>query len=148
MANGKYYNARRHFEVIIDNAPNSKLFSSAKLGFADAYFYDKGTGAADALPEYMSFLVYFPNNVEAPYAQYMAALCYYTQISSADRDQQYSWKAIEEFNKLKTKYSNSPYAKLCDIRINNCWKRIAQHEFMVGKFYYKVADLEKLLENN
>lgn len=139
MANGKFYNARRYFEVIIDNAPNSKLFSSAKLGFADAYFFDRGTGAADALPEYLSYLVYFPNNAQAPYAQYMAALCYYTQISSADRDQQYSWKAIEQFNKLKNKYPDSTYAKLCDLKIDNCYKRIAQHEFMVGKFYYKVS---------
>lgn len=139
MANGKFYNARRHFEVIIDNAPSSNLFSNAKLGFADSYFFDKGSGAADALPEYLSYLVYFPNNSHAPYAQYMAALCYYTQISSADRDQQYSWKAIEEFNKLKTKYPDSTYAKLCDLRIDNCWNRIAQHEFMVGQFYYKVS---------
>ncbi len=139
MANGKYYNARRHFEVIIDNAPTSRYFSKAKLGYADAFFFDRATGAPDALPEYLSYLVYFPNNPDAPYAQYMTALCYYTQISSADRDQQYSWKAIEEFNKLKNKYSDSPYAKLCDKRIDNCYKRIAQHEFLVGKFYYKVG---------
>lgn len=40
LADGKYYTARKYFEMIIDNAPNSREFPMAKLGMADAYFFD------------------------------------------------------------------------------------------------------------
>jgi len=138
LGNGKYYTARKYFEMIMDNAPNSLEFPRAKLGMADAYYYDIATGAPEALAEYQSYLVYFPNSEDAPYAQYMVGMCYYAEVNSPDRDQSYSRKAIAEFEKLKTRFPDSPYVGLCDEKIRLCWQRIAQHEYEVGIFYHKV----------
>lgn len=138
LADGKFYTARRYFEMIQDNAANSMEFPQAKIGLADAYFYDISTGAPDALPEYQSYLVYFPNGEYAAYAQYMVGMCYYSEVNSPDRDQSYSRKAISEFEKLKTQFPDSPYVTLCDEKIRLCWQRMAQHEYEVGVFYHKV----------
>ena len=75
------------------------------MGMADAYYFDFATGAPDALPEYQSYLVYFPGSENAAYAQYMVGMCYYAEVTSPDRDQSYSRKAIAEFEKLKTGFS-------------------------------------------
>ncbi|NOY23977.1 MAG: outer membrane protein assembly factor BamD [Acidobacteria bacterium] len=137
LSDGKYAKARQYFQLIIDNAANSKEFSRAKLGIADAEFFDLEKGAGDALADYQSYLVYFPRDKEAPYAQYMVGMCYYSQISSPDRDQSFSHQAIEAFEKLRQKYPASPYSQLSEEKIKACWQRLAQHEFDVGVFYYK-----------
>lgn len=137
LSNGKYTKARQYFQLIIDNAANSKEFSKAKLGIADAEFFDLEKGAGDALADYESYLVYFPTSKDAPYAQYMVGMCYYSQISTPDRDQSFSHQAIEAFEKLRQKYPLSSYSKLSEEKIKACWQRLAQHEFGVGVFYYK-----------
>ncbi len=138
LANGSYTRARNYFQLIIDNAPNSKEFPNAKLGVADSEFFDLETGPAEALADYQSFLVYFPKSKRAPYAQYMVGMCYYSQISSPDRDQSFSRQAITAFEKLRQQYPDSPYSKLSEEKIQLCWDRLAGHEFEVGVFYYKV----------
>lgn len=139
LANGKHYTARKYFQLIIDNAPNSVEFPNAKLALADAYFFDVATGSPDALPEYQSYLVYFPNSPDAAYAQYMVGMCYYGQVESPDRDQSYTRKALAEFEKLRNQYPDSPYNELSEEKIRLCWHRLAQHEYGVGVFYYKAG---------
>ncbi len=138
LLNKNYSSARDYFEVIIDNATNSEYFPYAKLAYADALFFDISKGPIEALPEYKSFIVYFPKHPETPYAQFMVAMCYFVQINGPDRDQTYVDQAMEEFEKLKTNYPDSDYAKMADKYIDYCWLMKAQHEYLVGVFYYKV----------
>ncbi len=137
LAAGKYTRARQYFQLIIDNAANSKEFPDAKLSLADAEFFDLEKGPADALADYQSYLVYFPRSKKAPYAQYMVGMCYYSQISSPDRDQSFSHEAIQAFEKLRQKFPDSLYSKLSEEKIKACWMRLAEHELQVGIFYYK-----------
>lgn len=137
FGNGKYAMARRYFQLIIDNAPGSREFAKAKLRMADSYFFDLSGGTAEAIAEYQSYLVYFPSSEDAPYAQYMVGMCYYSQITSPDRDQSFSHKAIAEFEKLKNRFPDSPYAALGEKKIHACWRRLAEHELDVAIFYHK-----------
>ena len=138
LLNKNYSSARDYFEVIIDNATNSEYFPYAKLAYADALFFDISKGPIEALPEYQSFIVYFPKHSETPYAQFMVAMCYFVQINGPDRDQTYVDQAMQEFEKLKANYPDSDYAKMADKYIDYCWLMKAQHEYLVGVFYYKV----------
>ncbi len=138
LLNGNYSSARDYFEVIIDNATNTEYFPYAKLAYADALFFDISKGPIEAMPEYKSFIVYFPKHKETPYAQFMVAMCYFVQINGPDRDQTYVDNAIEEFEKLKTNYPGSYYAKMADRYIDYCYYIKAQHEYLIGVFYYKV----------
>ncbi len=138
LLNGNYSSARDYFEVIIDNATNTEYFPYAKLAYADALFFDLSKGPIEAMPEYQSFIVYFPKHPETPYAQFMVAMCYFIQINGPDRDQTYVDQSIVEFEKLKEKYPDSEYAKMADKYIEYCRYIKAQHEYLVGIFYYKV----------
>ncbi len=154
LLNGNYYSARNYLEVIIDNATTSEYFPLAKLAYADALFFDISKGPIEAMPEYQSFIVYFPKHREAAYAQFMVAMCYFMQINGPDRDQSYVDMAMSEFNKLKENYPQSPYSSMADKYIDYCILMKAQHEYLVGIFYYKVkgykaasARLKGLIEN-
>jgi len=154
LLNKNYSAARDYFEVIIDNATNTQYFPFAKLAYADALFFDLSKGPIEALPEYQSFIVYFPKHSETPYAQFMVAMCYFIQINGPDRDQTYVNHAMEEFEKLKSLYPDSDYAKMADKYIDYCWLMKAQHEYLIGVFYYKVkgykaaaSRLKGLMEN-
>lgn len=83
--------------------------------------------------------MYFPRSDQAAYAQYMVGMCYYSQVNSPDRDQTFTRKAIEEFEKLKNDFPDSPYVKLSQEKIRLCWRRLAEHEQSVAVFYFKAG---------
>jgi len=136
-ANKKYIDARRWYRLIETNAPNSPLFSHAKLGIADSYFFDRTATTIEASVEYKSFITHFPNSPLADYAQYQYAMCFYTEIENAKRDQTSTWTAYNEFKKVIDVYSGSPYAVKAKQKMDLCLSRIAQHEFEVGYYYFR-----------
>jgi len=132
-----YQEARQWFRVIETHAPNSPFFSDAKLRIADSYFFDKLATYIQASVEYKSFLTHFPNHRLADYALYQYSLCFFTEISRADRDQTSTWTAYTELTNLIDKYPNSPYALKAKEKIALCQLRLSDHEFAVGYYYFR-----------
>ncbi len=137
MQNRKYQEARQWFRLIEAHAPNSPYFSAAKLKIADSYFFDKMSTYIEASVEYKSFLTHFPTHRKADYATYQYAMCFFTEIENADRDQTSTWTAYAEFKNLIDKYPNSPYAEKANEKLDLCSLRLAEHEFTVGYYYYR-----------
>ncbi|PIE02565.1 MAG: hypothetical protein CSA81_06165 [Acidobacteria bacterium] len=136
-ARKKYIDARKWYRLIETHAPNSDFFSQAKLGIADTYFFDRTATTIEASVEYKSFLTHFPNSPLADYVQYQYAMCFYTEIESATRDQTSTWTAYNEFKKVIDNYPGSPYAAKAKAKMDLCLTRIAQHEFEVGYYYFR-----------
>jgi len=137
MQDREYQDARQWFRVIVSHAPNSPYISDAKLKVADSYFFDKLATYIEASVEYKSFLTHFPNHRMADYALYQYAMCFFTEIERADRDQTSTWTAYTEFTNLIDKYPNSPYALKAKEKIDLCLLRLADNEFAVGYYYYR-----------
>lgn len=137
MHKGNYLEARRWFRAIETQAPNSPYFSHAKLGIADSYFFDRTATKIEASVEYKSFLTHFPTHPKADYAQYQHAMCFFTEIENADRDQTSTWTAYTEFKNLMDRFPGSPYAAKATGKIDLCLLRLADHEFTVGYYYYR-----------
>ena len=137
MAERKYQDARQWFRVIEANAPNSPFYADTKLKIADSYFFDKMATYVEASVEYKSFLTHFPSHGMADYAAYQYAMCFFTEIESADRDQTSTWTAYTEFTNLIDKYPGSIYAKKAREKIALCQLRLADHDFIVGYYYYR-----------
>jgi outer membrane protein assembly factor BamD len=66
---------------------------------------------------------------------YHRALCHFSSIESAERDQTETRKALEGFQQLLAESPGSPYAGETRAKILQCWRRIAEHELIVGVFY-------------
>ena len=80
-----YDKAIESFQAIIDNYPYSEYAVKAELRIADTYFKDKRY--EEALSYYRSFADLHPQNEKVPYTILQAALCYYAQIGSINREQ-------------------------------------------------------------
>jgi outer membrane assembly lipoprotein YfiO len=139
LENGKWEDARGYFQQLLDSFPRSQLAGDARLGVADSYFQQKGSGnLVLAIAEYRDFLTFFPNHPRADYAQYQIGYGHYRQIHPADRDQEPTLLAIEEFEKLIELYRNSRYAEEGKTLLQECYETLAESEFLKGLFYLDI----------
>jgi outer membrane protein assembly factor BamD len=146
-----YEKARSTLQEIKNKDTSKKYAPLAQLKIADSYIKEDEPDIA--ISEYNKFLDAYPDNQYAPYSQYHIAMVYFEKIEDAARGYSYAAKAVGEFEKLKKKFPRNPYKDIIDIRIKQCNNIIAEHEFLVGEFYYKkesynaaLGRLEELLK--
>jgi outer membrane protein assembly factor BamD len=135
MKQGKFNEARLTLRHLEEYLPASAEFPKAKLMLGDSFFFQPSASYPEAEVEYASFLNYFPRHELRDYAMYHRALCHFCSIESAERDQTETRKALEGFQQLLTESPGSPYAGETRAKILQCWRRIAEHELIVGVFY-------------
>jgi outer membrane protein assembly factor BamD len=127
-----------YLRQVIDSFPKSFYAQRAKLLIADAYF-KKGDEAnlILAAAEYREFISLYPTSPSVPYCQYQIAMTFYKKVLKPGRDQTKTMQALQEFKKVGLSYPNSEYAKKAEEEIKDCEQRLAEHEFIIGQFYYK-----------
>lgn len=135
LKQGKTSKARTALRYIESNMPGTKAYPEAKLLLGDSFFFESTPSYPEALVEYTGFLTYFPNDPRRDYALYQIALCRYAAIDSAERDQTETRGAIQAFSQLLSESPGSPYAQEAKDRVTQCWRRIAEHDLVVGIFY-------------
>jgi len=139
-----YEDAIDTFEKVKDRYPYSEQALLAQIKLADAYFYKKKYD--EALQAYKDFEKLHPTNKAVPYCVYRQGLCYYRQRSTIDRDQTFTTKAMEEFQRLKKKYPECDYIIKADRCIAQCRRDLAEHEFYIANFYFKTKHYQAALE--
>ncbi len=135
LKRGKWAEGRQKLRVLEENLPGTAEYPAAKLLLADSFFFQGTSSYPEAAVEYQSFLNYFPKHERRPYALYHLALCHYASIESAERDQANTNKAIESFKLILDEAPGSPYVPEVRNKLVQCWRRIAEHEVLVGIFY-------------
>lgn len=138
MKRGKFIDARQTLRHLEQYLPGSPEFPKAKLMLGDSFFFQPSPSFPEAEVEYASFLNYFPRHELRDYALYHRALCHFSSIESAERDQAETRKALEGFQQLLAESPGSPYAGEARAKVLQCWRRIAEHELVVGIFYVNV----------
>ena|GEM_PF-211382 len=131
----KWDDGRQTLKLIEEFLPGSEEFPEAKMLIADSYFYGSRSSYLEAEVEYQSLLNYFPRHTQREYVLYRIALCRYATIENGERDQTATHKAIEAFSRLLQEAPGTPYATDVRAKITQCWKRLAEHELVVGIFY-------------
>jgi outer membrane protein assembly factor BamD len=139
-----YMDALETFQKIKDQYPLSKVAVMAELGTADTLFSEKKYIEAEAA--YSDFLNLHPANPNLAYVLYQMGLCHYKQIVSIDRDQTETLKARKEFEKLISTYPESQYAQMAEKILRDCRRRLAEHEFYIGHFYFKSKKYQAALK--
>jgi outer membrane protein assembly factor BamD len=135
MKQGKFTEARATLRHLEQYLPGSPEFPKAKLMLGDSFFFQSSPSFPEAEVEYASFLNYFPRHELRDYALYHRALCHFSSIMSAERDQAETRKALDGFQQLLRESPGSPYVGETRAKILQCWRRIAEHELLVGVFY-------------
>ena len=150
LRKGKWEQGRATLRLIEEYLPSTPEFPKAKLLLADSYFFGSTNNYPEAQVEYQSYLNYFPRSDRRDYALYHIALCHYAAIESAERDQTETKKAMETFQQLLKESPGSAYAEQAKSKVTQCWRRVAEHELLVGIFYvntYNYPAAESRLRN-
>ncbi len=132
----KYEKAAEAFRKFKEEHPLSDITPLVELRLADSLFFDKKY--AEAFIQYEEFKKLHPIHPDIPYATYQMGMCHFKQILSLDRDQGQTEKAIELFRFVAENYPQSPFADQARGKISFCQRQLADHEFYIGNFYFRM----------
>ena len=134
----KFNQAREHLVHAFEVEPNSETGREGLLLAADALYQRGGYQSyVEAEQRYRDFLNRFPTSDQAAYAQFRLAGALAERMEKPDRDQQTTRQALTEFENVRRLYPTSQFAAQAAQRIVEVRNHLAEHEFVVGSFYYR-----------
>jgi len=140
---GDYQRAAALFQRVKEEYPLSTLAIMAELGIADSYYSDKQY--PEAALSYRDFVNLHPTNENLPYVMYQIGMCHYNGITTIDRDQSETFKALKEFERLLLRFPESRFAFMAEKKIRDCRKNLGEKEFYIGKFYFNMKEYRAAL---
>jgi outer membrane protein assembly factor BamD len=152
----RWIEAREYFRRLVDTYPTSPFRQDAKLGIGDSFL---GEGRVEshilAASEFREFLRFFPLANRADYAQYRLALSQVRQVLSPERDQTATHEALRELETFIKTYPSSQYMPDVLKLEREMRDRVAEHEFLVGRHYFRtrwypgaISRLERLMKED
>ncbi|HEY7214572.1 MAG TPA: outer membrane protein assembly factor BamD [Thermoanaerobaculia bacterium] len=134
----KYERARPYFIHAFEVEPNSATGREALLLAADTYYLQGGsTNFVQAEAKYRDFLNRFPTSEQSAYVQFQIANSLAKRMEKPDRDQNVTRKALEAYEELIRVYPTSEYAAQAQEQMNAVQENLAEHEFLIGRFYLR-----------
>jgi len=107
-----------------------------RIAIADATYYQgSGVTLIDARSLYQDFVALYGDHPLAPYAQFQAGVCSLNQVSAPSRDQAETHQAIADLHVVERRWPGSRFAEAARQMIRQAEHNLAEHEFMVGRFY-------------
>lgn len=77
----------------------------------------------------------YPANQNIPYVEFIKGLVFYEFINVTSKDQEYTFAALKQFNKLIELYPNSNYAAESILKIDLINEQLAGKELYVARYY-------------
>ena len=134
----EYQRARELFAFVYDSFPNDPLGHKAALRVADTYSVKNDvTNLTEARLRYRDFANRYPNDPDRDYALLMVGHTYSARNLRPDRDLSDIQEALAAYQQLINLYPNSRYVSEGQSRINDLNELLANHEYVVGQFYFK-----------
>ncbi len=132
---GNYKLAAALFDEVERQHPYSVWARRAQL--MSAFSYHLSGDYAESTSSAQRFLSIHPGNRDAPYAYYLIALNYYSQISDVSRDQKITQQALDSMGELARRYPDSRYAADARLKIDLINDHLAGKEMEIGRFYQR-----------
>jgi outer membrane protein assembly factor BamD len=102
-----------------------------RLALADAtYYLGDDVSLIEARSKYLDFVTLYSEHPQA-------GMCSVKQIYSASHDQAQTRIAIDDFEQVDKRWPTSAYARAARQFIGKGKDGLAEHEYLVGSFYYK-----------
>jgi outer membrane assembly lipoprotein YfiO len=139
IAEHDLFKARSLLERIqYDKKTQETIEPLARLAVADATFYQDTTlGWIDARSLYLDFVTLYGAHPLAPYAQLQAGSCSLKQVNDPSRDQTLTLQAIADLSEVERRWPESNYVRGAQDFVRIARTNLAEHEFLVGRFYLK-----------
>lgn len=134
IASGKEARAVQFLEKFAAKYPYSEYATKAKILRIEAAYLDEQYVLSETLA--LRFLDSHPTHPQLARVQYLLGMSYYQESTNANHDQQFSNKARDTFVTLNKNFPNNPNFKENKQYIQELTDRLAEHELIVGKFYF------------
>ncbi len=132
---GKYFEAKNQFQILILNNPGSRIIDEAQFYYAETFFATKEYITAAA--EYERLINRYPNSEYLDDSSYKIGYAYYKLSPKAQLDQKYTYQAIDYFQQFMDEFPNSEHVKDVTDKLQNCRTKLAEKEFSTGILYKK-----------
>jgi len=103
-----------------------------------AYVYYEANRCADAISAVERYIKFYPNNIERIYAEYLKGVCYFEEVSEFSKDQDNTFKAINQFKLLISTYPNTEYANDAKYKLDLLNDLLAGKEMYVARYYMNI----------
>jgi outer membrane protein assembly factor BamD len=135
----KLHDARGYLERIQYSAQNRPdLEPMVRLALADATFYmGDDVSLIEARAKYVDFVTLYGDHPQAPYAQLQAGVSSLKQVNDPSRDQTQTEAALADLREVGRRWPASPFAEAAEQMMAEAHDHLAQHEFLVARFYAK-----------
>jgi outer membrane protein assembly factor BamD len=138
IEHGRYEVARISLQTLMNTYESSEFMAKSKLAVADSWYREGGAnGLAQAEAEYKDFILFYPSMEESAEAQNRVCQIHYKQMEKSDRDWSQTLRAEDECRQLLVQYPNSKFAPQTAQLVRNIQESLAEHEFVVGNFYWR-----------
>lgn len=131
----RYDEARKDAQTLLNQYPESDLQAAARLAAGRAFYLERKYDEAKA--ELQRFLELYPQNDRVDEAHYYMGMANFRQADTADRDQTYTKRAMEEFDIILTQTPDSQFAGDAREKRQVCRRKLAERELYVGQFYFE-----------
>ncbi len=135
LSKSDFQEAAKQFEEVDRQYPYSP-FARRSIVMA-SYAHYKAKQYPEAIAAATRYTTLHPGTKEAPLAYHVIAMSHYDQITSAERDQTQTRKALQAMQTLALRYPDSQYAKGVENKIRITKDMLAANEMSVGRFYLK-----------
>jgi len=134
----KWLSARDYFKQLVETYTQSPYRPDAKIGVGDTYIGEGSTEALVlAINEFREFLMFYPTNPRADYAQFKIGLAHFRQMRGPQRDQTETREAISEFQVVVERYPNSSLMAETKAKLREARDRLDESDYLVGLFYFR-----------
>ena len=138
-----YLDAIQEFQAIILQYPGNAVVDSAQYYLAESR-YQRGEYILGAY-EFSKLIKTMPASKLIPDAQFMLADCYYELSPDYRLDQQYTKKAIEEFQAFIDFFPTNEKVKEAEQKINELNDKLAHKEYNTANLYNIMGDDESAI---
>ena len=123
------------FKYILSAYSGSSIVAEAQYYLGEAHLAAEEW--IQAAFEYENVYENYSSSRFAGDARYKKAYCYMMQSLPSNRDQEYSLKAIAEFNRFLEEYPDNKYVEQANDSINELKEKLAKKRYLNGCFYLK-----------
>ena len=138
MKRERWADARKYYQQIVDNYPQSTVRPDAKLGVGDSYLSEGGeANLVLAENEFKEFITFYPTSTRVDYSQYKLAMTHFRRMRRPERDQTETAAAVREFEVFFERYPNSMLTSEVRQRWREARSRLSEASYKVGLYYYR-----------
>jgi len=132
-----YLDARTQFRILTLSHGGSTIADKAQYYYAECHFYLKEYILS--ANEYERLIKVYPNSDYVDDAKYKLGLSYFELSPKYSLDQEYTYKAIKEFQEFLEDYYDSPLVKDVEAKLQECRDKLAHKVYSAAVQYRKMG---------